>query len=163
MVQQLHGFVYEDETVRVTFEGVAVVSVGRNCAESWSGADLSVVATISQPGRDDVRKAILLQSKRGRVEQLKTDEYERLLEQIEDMRALTRHTKVLEISTAKDGVPKVVSASGLIQKRKLQHQNFGDWIAKRVIPTFDGDTRPDFIRGVLDARLSQLRVHARKK
>jgi hypothetical protein len=164
MVQQLHGFVYEDDSLRVKFEGVTVTSVGPGAAEGWSGADFSVVTIISMPNMDDdVRKATLVQSKLGRVEDMSKRELERLLEQIRDMRALMKHhPKVLEISTGGDDVPRIVSGVGLLEGRRLQHLTFGDWVARRVLPTFDGDTRPSFVDAVLDARLTQLRIYARK-
>lgn len=163
MVQQLHGFKYEDDDLRVRFEGVTVTSVGRGSTEWWSGADFSVVTIISMPNLDDVRKATLVQSKLGRVEDLSSHERERLLEQVRDMRALMNHPKVLEISARGDDVPRVVSGVGLLEGRRLQHLTFGDWVARRVLPTFDGDTRPSFVNAVLDARLTKLRIYARKK
>lgn len=163
LVQQLHEFEYEDDSLRVRFEGVTVTSIARGAAEGWSGADFSVVTIISQPGGADVRKATLVQAKRGRVNQLSTAEYQRMLEQIRDMQALMKHPKVLEISTQKDGVPTIVSGVGILQRRNLQHQTFGGWVAKRVIPTFDGDARPHFVDAVLDTQLTSLRIHARKK
>jgi hypothetical protein len=163
MVQQLHEFKYDDDNLLVRFEGVTVTSIAPGAAEGWSGVDFSVVTIISQPGLADVRKATLVQAKRGKVEQLSKAEYGRLLEQIRDMMALMKHPKVLEISELQDGVPTIISGFGILEGRKLQHQTFGGWVAKRVIPTFDGDTRPDFVRAVLDAQLTSLRIHARKK
>ncbi|MDQ3819656.1 MAG: hypothetical protein M3362_18540 [Acidobacteriota bacterium] len=154
---------YEDDSLRVRFEGVAVTSVGRGSAEKWSGADFSVVSIISIPNGDDVRKATLAQSKLGRVEELSKGERERLVKQVMDMRALSPHPKVLEVYPRDGQPPTIVSGLGFLERRKLQHPTFGDWVAKRVIPTFDGDTRPHFVHGVLNANLTSLRIHARKK
>src|ERR1041384_2524937 len=99
-----------------------------------------------------VRLEMLLQSKIGRIERLKISdgrEYRRLLEQIKDMRALTRHPKVMEISTENGDIPTVVSATGVLEGHQLRHYRIGDWIAKRVLPTFDGDKNPEFVEKVL--------------
>ncbi|MBD0369778.1 MAG: hypothetical protein ICV60_02915 [Pyrinomonadaceae bacterium] len=163
MIQQLHGFEYEDDSVHVKFQGVVVTSVGRGSAERWSGADFSVVTLISLPNEDVVSKATLVQAKLGKVESLPPSKRDRLLEQVLDMRALMQHPKVLEIYPRGEQLPTIVSGRGILERRNLQHPTFGDWIAKRVLPTFDGDTRPEFVRAVLDAKLSSLRILARKK
>jgi hypothetical protein len=162
MVQQLREFKYEDENLSVRFEGVVVPAVGRGSTEKWLGADFSLVSIISQAGKEDVRKANLFQSKIGRVERLSPKERDRLIEQIKDMRAFTPHPKVLEVSRSKE-LPTVVSGVGLLEERRLQHATFGDWVAKRVLPTFDGDTTPFLVNAVLQANLTSLRMFARKK
>ena len=162
MVQELHGYSYDDNKLSVKFDGVVVPSVGRGSTEKWSGVDFSLVSIISQAGKLEVRKANLFQSKVGRVERLSRKERARLLEQIRDMRSLTPHPKVLEIF--KDNtLPSVVSGVGLLEGRHLQHATFGDWVATRVLPTFDGDTSSFFVNAVLEANLTGLRMYARKK
>lgn len=162
LVQQLHGFEFDDGVVKITFEGVAVVSMVKGSAEKWSGADMSIVANIAEPNGEVVKKGTLIQSKVGKVERLNDRESHRLIEQIKDMQALTEHPKVLEIFPDNHCVT-IVSGAGFLEGRRLQHPTFGDWIARRVLPTFDGDKDPSFVKGVLDARLSSLRIHARKK
>jgi hypothetical protein len=163
LIQELHGVVYEDDICTVIFEGAVMTSVSKYSAEWWAGADCSVVATISEGGIRTIKKATLIQSKIGKIEQLPSARKEQLIEQIRDMRALTNHPKVLEISKSPNEVPTVVSAVGILTRRRLQHQTFGDWVATRVLPTFDGDTRPPFVAAVLDAQLSKLKIYARKK
>jgi hypothetical protein len=162
-IQQLDGLKYEGARWRVTVEGAVMTSVSQYSAEWWSGADCAVVTTISEIGKPDIRKASLLQAKRGLVETLKSSEHHRLVEQIKDMRALTKHPKVLEIFEETGAVPTVVSATGILNGRRLQHQSFGRWVSTRILPTFDGDTKPHFIDAVLDAELNNLRIYAREK
>lgn len=162
-IQALDGLRYVGAHWQVTFEGSAMTSVSQHSAEWWSGADCAVVTTISEIGKPDIRKASLFQAKRGFVETLKPSEHHRLVEQIKDMRALTKHPKVLEIFKGTGAVPTVVSGTGILNGRRLQHQSFGRWVSTRILPTFDGDTRPHFIEGVLDADLSKLRIYAREK
>lgn len=163
LIQYLNGLEYEDDSYKVTFEGAVMTSVSRGSAERWSGADCAVITTISEIDKRDVRKATLIQSKIGQIENLPTAERERLVEQIRDMQALTKNPKVLEISKRNGAIPIIVSANGILNGRRLQHQSFGKWVSTRVLPTFDGDTRPSFVDAVLDAHLSKLKIYAREK
>jgi hypothetical protein len=177
-IQVLDGFEYKGNDCIVTIQGVVV---NPYTTEHWSGADFTIHTTITQAGLSDVQKATLVQSKLGKVEHLSTTEIakllkemvgktnkelnstERLLKQIQDMRALTPHPKVLEVPRNDEGMPRIVSAVGIIESRRLQHQTFGDWLATRVLPTFDGDTRREFTGAVLETSLKGLRIYARKR
>ena len=164
LVERLRGFQYEDAHILVTIDGAAMVSNKKQSAESWSGADFSVVTTISS-GEEEIIKGTLIQSKLGTIERLRSSdrtELERLKEQIRDMKALTRHPKVLEISTKSGDVPTIVSGEGILNNRDLRHYKLGDWVARRVLPTFDGDKNRDLVRDILDANLSGLRINARR-
>src|SRR5215213_4036014 len=66
-IQQLNGLEYEDDIWRVTFDGAVMTSVSQYSSEWWSGADCAVITTISEIGKNDIRKAALIQSKRGHV------------------------------------------------------------------------------------------------
>ena len=173
MIQELRGFTYRDDNCVVRIDGAVV---DQYTTEPWAGADFSVVTIIQQARKPEVRKATIGQSKRHRFESLSEvklkqiltqiekksprdlTEMERLVKQIQDMRRLTPHPKLLEVPSRNGDVPNVVSAAGLIEGRRLQHQDFGNWIATRVLPTFDGDTRPFFANAVLESKLSQLLV-----
>jgi hypothetical protein len=95
MISSLDGLTYEDEKNTVIIEGATMTSVSGHSAEPWAGADCSLVVTITGE-RIYVRKAVLIQAKRGMVEELSTRRRDELVEQIKDMQALTRHPKVLE-------------------------------------------------------------------
>src|SRR4051812_19044877 len=177
MIHELDDFEYGDDGWSVRSEGVVV---DHYTTEPWAGADFTVLTTISQPGEAVIKKATLVQSKIGTVRPLEAEMLsrlrkrieakdnqkltpnERLVKQILDMRQLTPSPKILEISRTDGGIPNVVSARGIFEDRRLQHQTFGDWIARRVLPTFDGDTRPGFTSAVLDTRLNKLLIYARK-
>jgi hypothetical protein len=58
---------------------------------------MAITASISD-GSLDIRKAVLVQAKMGKVENLSNSERERLEDQIRMMRYLNRAPKVLEIS-----------------------------------------------------------------
>ncbi len=124
-IQVLDGFEYNANDCIVTIQGVVV---NPYTTEHWSGADFTIHTTITQAGLSDVQKATLVQSKLGKVEHLSTTEVakllrqivgkankelnstERLLKQIQDMRALTPHPKVLEVPSKDEEVPTIVSA-----------------------------------------------------
>lgn len=178
-IQLLDGFEYKGNECIVTIQGVVV---NQYTTEHWSGADFTVHATIEQAGVPDVQKATLVQAKLGKVNRLSKTEVaevlkrievkvklgkklgptERLLNQIQDMRALTPYPKVLEVPNEDGEIPTIISAVGVMESRRLQHQTFGAWIASRVLPTFDGDTRAQFTRTVLETDLNGLRVYARR-
>lgn len=178
MIQQLSDFRYDDDYCTVLMDGVVV---DQYKTEPWSGADFTVLTTINQRGGSEVKKATLFQSKLGRTRPFEAEKLrrllkqiavkanhelsadERLIKQILDMRHLTPHPKILEVLPVDGGIPTVVSTQGVFDDRRLQHQKFGDWISTRVLPTFDGDTRPGFTSAVLDTRLSKLLVFARTK
>ena len=160
LVERLTDFGYEDENVTVTIEGAVMTSVGKGTAEKWSGADFSVVATISKNG-ETVKKGLVFQSKRGTIEDLRKNdkrEYVRCEGQIRDMKRLCPNPKVLEIYEEDGSVPTVVSGTSILSGKDLQHLPFGDWVAKRFLPTFDGRKDPFVVDRLLDANLSGLKV-----
>lgn len=178
LIHVLDGFEYEDKFCKLIVKGVVV---DQWKTEKWAGADFTVQTTLLRPGEPEVRKATLLQSKLGRIKELpektltrllkqievkpknKLGRTENLLRQIQDMRKLTPHPKVLEVSQEDLEVPKVVSGVGILEGRRLQHQPFGDWIATRVLPTFDGDTDPHFTNAVLESDLNKLLISCTRK
>lgn len=157
---RLEGTAYEGSDGFVVFESTIVDDRGRGAAESWAGADWVITARISD-GKTTVSKAILIQSKRGRIEDLPPDELSRLRSQIKDMKRLTRSPKVME-TVEYNGVriPRIVSANRILDGQRYHGYELGAYMTRRVLPTHDGDTRPDFIRGVRDSSLTEIRVLA---
>ncbi len=133
LIHALDGFKYEDKFCKLIIKGVVV---DQYTTEKWAGADFTVQTTLLQPGKPEVRKATLVQSKLGRIEQLpektlakllkqikvrpkdKLGRMAKLLKQIQDMRELTPHPKVLEISLTDRDVPKIVSGVGILEGRR---------------------------------------------
>jgi hypothetical protein len=138
-----------------------VDSIGRGAAERWSGADLAITADISK-GDLHVSKAILAQAKLGTLEELPPSERGRLVGQIREMRNFTRSPKVLLVREL-DGrrEPEVASGVRIAEELPTKPLSLADYFVRRILTTLDGDTRPDFVAGVQDSSLQQLRVLAR--
>src|SRR5579862_7463391 len=153
----LDGFFYGDDTGSIKITSTITTSLGRGSAESWSGADFSVVAEVSD-GQVTIRKGILFQAKDGRVGDLDADERERLISQIEDMKHLTRSPKVIEYPRDNDHpMPEVISGRRLLENQSYRPMRLDSYFVARVLTTFDGDTRPDFVESVQESRLPGLR------
>ncbi len=163
MIQELNGFEFENDECKVTIKGATMEGIAPGATEKWSGADCSVVARIEAKHGHTIDKAILAQCKKGSVHKLQGSKKKKTEEQITDMRKLTKHPKLIEIPENDGEVPNVLSACGLIGGKRVQRQDFGRWIATRVLPTHDGDTRKNFTKDVLDSKLSKLYICAVKK
>jgi len=161
LLARLEGTAYEGTDGSVVFRATNVDSIGRGSAERWSGADFALTADIS---RGDLRviKAILAQAKLGDLEDLPAVERGRLVGQIQEMRHLTRSPKVLLVREL-DGRREPLMASGQIiaEGGAAQRLSLPDYFVRRLLTTFDGDTRPEFVAGVQESSLQQLRVLAR--
>ena len=66
LAHALEGVPYSGPHGRVEFKSTVVDDRGRGAAEKWSGADLAITANVSYGGQQ-VRKAILVQAKRGQL------------------------------------------------------------------------------------------------
>jgi|HubBroStandDraft_6_1064221.scaffolds.fasta_scaffold15281_3 hypothetical protein len=160
LLARLSGIAYEGPDGFVEFKPPSVDSVGPNAAESWSGADLAITANIRR-GEFSITKAILGQAKLGGLRDLPRREHGRLVEQIQDMRRLTRSPKVLLIRQM-DGrrEPEMASGVRIVEGKETTPLSLPDYFVRRVLTTLDGDTRPEFVRGVQDSSLQQLHVLA---
>jgi hypothetical protein len=161
LLARLEGTAYEGEDGSVIFTATNVNAVGPNVAERWSGADLAITAEIRN-ARLTIRKAILAQAKLGELEDLSSNERDRLVGQILDMRHLTASPKVILIREL-DGRREPVVASGRLisENRPTQPLALPDYFVRRILTTLDGDTRETFVDGVQEGGLKQLRVFAR--
>jgi hypothetical protein len=161
LLSRLEGVAYEGADGSVVFKTTNVNSIGPGSAERWSGADFAITADVSR-GEVRVTKAILAQAKLGEARELAVAERGRLVAQIQDMRRLTRSPKVLLVREL-DGRREPLMASGaLIAKYgEARTMSLPDYFVRRVLTTFDGDTRSEFVAGVQESSLKQLRVFAR--
>lgn len=157
---RLEGTAYEDDDGFVVFRSTVIADRGRGAAEFWSGTDLVITSVISD-GVKTIQKAILIQSKLGRIEDLKQAEQDRLYGQIKDMQRLTRAPKIMEI--VNDGgirTPRIVSGNRFLNDQPYRSYDLSSYMTSRVLTTFDGDTRPDFVQSVQDSTLTQVQLLA---
>lgn len=163
LVNRLEGVVYEGEHSFVEITGTVIDDRGRNSAERKYGADFAITATVSD-GNTTVRKAILVQSKLGRVDELNRQERDRLLEQIRKMRRLIPAPKVMQIPEI-DGrrMPSIVSGRRLLSDERYVPMELPDYFSARITTTLDGCTDPMIVGVVKDSSLSQIDVTARMR
>lgn len=157
----LQGRVYEGNDGYVEFKSTVANDKARGASERWSGVDFAITADIADQSKR-IEKAIIFQSKKGDVEELGKRAREKLVEQIKDMRALTRAPKVLEVPDRRTRMfPTVVSANKILVGSPYTQTELDDYFVRRVLTTLDGDTRPIFVAGVQESSLAQLQVFAR--
>ena len=109
-----------------------------------------------------IRKAIIGQVKLSTLPELAASERSRLIEQIRDMKALTRAPKVIlveEIGGRRE--PQVASGLRIVEGVPTQVLSLADYFVRRILPTLDGDTREDFVNAVQESSLRQVRVLVR--
>jgi len=161
LLSRLEGVAYEGTDGSVVFRTTNVNSIGPGSAERWSGADFAITADISR-GDLRVTKAILAQAKLGEPVDLAAAERGRLVAQIQDMKRLTRSPKVLLVREL-DGLREPLMASGnaIAEGLDARPLTLPDYFVRRILTTLDGDTRPEFVAGVQEGSLQQLRVFAR--
>jgi hypothetical protein len=161
LLGRLNGTAYEGADGSVIFTTTNVNSIGPGAAERWSGADLAIVAAVAK-GNVQIKKAILAQAKLGTLRELPSREGDRLVGQIKDMRRLTRSPKVILIGeTNGHREPVVASGTRIAEGLPTKMVPLPDYFVRRVLTTFDGDTRSQFVVGVQDSTLRQLRVAVR--
>jgi hypothetical protein len=160
LLARLEGVAYDDFDGHVSIRATSVDSIAPGAAEGWSGADFAITATISDPNQQ-IEKAILVQAKLGDLEELDGREFNRLLGQVRDMKALTRSPKVM-VAPLVDGIrePKILSGRRLLEGTYKQEMSLDDYVVARITPTLDGDTRRAFVDAVQDSSLQRLRIHA---
>ncbi|WP_303984784.1 hypothetical protein [Niallia circulans] len=86
-----------------------------------------------------------------------------LKKQIKKMKKLTRSPKVLVLNPVGERRdPYVCSGTKILDGQKYNKQKLADYFTSRILTTFDGDTREDFIDKVQDSGLPLLHVVAIK-
>lgn len=146
---------YDDFDGHVSIRATSIDSIAPGAAEGWAGADFAITATISDSDQQ-IEKAILVQAKLGDLEELDARDFNRLLGQVRDMKALTRSPKVM-VAPLVDGIrePKILSGTRLIQGTHKQELSLDDYVVAR--PPY---TRKQFVDAVQDSSLQKLRIHA---
>jgi hypothetical protein len=161
LAKSLEGTVYEGEDGYVKIQSTIVNAQGSGAAEKWSGADLAITASISK-GNQGIRKAILIQSKIGRIDELSPRSRQMLNNQIRKMRNHTRSPKVMEIPVENgQRRPKIISGQRILGNEPYRSYELSDYFANRILTTFDGDTRENFVDAVQESTLTQLKLIAR--
>ncbi|MEK4733073.1 MULTISPECIES: hypothetical protein [unclassified Paenibacillus] len=168
LLSNLRGTVINDDNYKIEFFGANIDDRGKNSAESKYGADLSIVAEIvdkENPAKR-IKKAILIQAKLMKESNSKL-ESKGLKEQIEKMRKITPNPKVMKIAPYKYDRSKrtvsVCSGNKILNDEKYKEYDLADYFVKRVITTFDGDTRPEFVERALRSDLEILQLSVVKK
>ena len=161
LATKLEGVAYEQDDGYVKIESTIVSDRGPHSAEKRSGADLAITAEISDKDKS-VKKAILVQSKLGSISELSPNRRSELKDQVKKMKRYTKSAKVMEIPIEnKQRRPKVVSARKFSKDEAYKSYELSDYFTGRILTTFDGDTRPKFVDGVQDSRLTKLHLIAR--
>lgn len=156
----LDGTAYDGALGFVRFEAVVANDRGRNSAENRTGIDLALTAEIADESLR-IRKAIVLQAKKGDIRQLDADERERLEDQLRTAKKNTRAPKVLELPDRDDGeMPHVIAGNAVLAGRPYVPTAQPDYFVRRVLTTLDGDTRQGFVASVQESAMPQLRLEA---
>lgn len=160
LLTRLEGIVYEGNFGYVQFKVTDIDDRGFNSAESVSGADFAITAVVSD-GVTNIEKAILFQAKLGIIEEMNEGNLDFLKGQIEKMKDFTRSPKILEIEeTGHVRLPSVISGNDVLNDRPYIKTHFSDYIVRRVLTTFDGDTSPNFVDAVQHSSLPKLNIKA---
>ena len=160
---RLDGTAYEGPDGFVIFKSTVVTDRGRGSAEKKVGADLVITADISDNNKR-IKKAILIQSKRGNIDELQPREKRNLFEQIDRMKHFTNSPKIMETpDTHGPAFPRVISGNVVRDGKVAKKYSLDNYFTQRVLTTLDGDTRPEFVESVQDSNMSKLLLLAKLK
>ena len=165
LLNRLEGTAYEGVHGSVVFTSTVFDDRGPNSAESIFGADHAITATISR-GEQIVNKVILVQAKRGLLEDMTNSETNFLKGQIRKMQGLVPAPKVMQIPETQSPLrrlPQMVSGNNVLNDLPYRPMDLEDYFVTRVITTLDGCTDPIVVEAVQDSTLSQIRVSAKLK
>jgi len=156
LAQALDGTAYRGTDASIVFRSTVYDDRGRNSAERRFGADFAIVARIASPD-DFIEKVILVQAKRGEIEDLSRSQLDELKTQIRRMRQLVMAPKVMEIPES-SGIrtPRMISGNQIHDDNAYRPMSLANYIVARVLTTLDGDTRPDFVASVEDSTLAKV-------
>ncbi|WML57446.1 hypothetical protein [Neobacillus sp. PS2-9] len=159
LLSKLEGVVYSDTDCHIEITTTVFDDRGRNSAESKWGADFAITAKISDRTKT-INKAILVQAKKEENDLNSTD----LADQIKKMKKLTKSPKVMILnSKGNTRDPYICSGNKIIEGKKFSKDKLADYFTKRVLTTFDGDTRSDFVERVQHSNLNILHISVNKK
>lgn len=154
---KLDGYIFQDENYIIKFTTTIYNDRGAHSAESRLGADFSITATISDHEKK-VRKVILFQAKKLEKDVKRKKTYE----QIKTMKLWTAAPKIFVIGDSNES-PYVYSANKILKKNKCYKFKLAEYVTKRVLTTFDGDTRTKFVEVVQESRLNNLDILVKKR
>lgn len=161
LANRLEGIAYEGPHGSVEFYLTIVDDRGSSSAESVYGADLAITATISD-GQQIVRKAILIQAKRGEISNLNRSDEADLVEQIIKMKKLVAAPKVMQIPESEGRrFPQIISGNNILQGISYTPMDLDSYFVARVTTTLDGCTNDAVIAQVQDSGLTQIVVNAK--
>jgi|SRR5699024_1503603 len=154
LLAKLEGKIYEDKDYYIEIITTVMDDRGKNSAEHRSGADFSITAKISDKEKN-IEKAILVQAKMD-DKQLKG---KLLKEQISKMRKITKSPKVLVINPIGERRdPYVCSGNKIFKNEEFSREKLANYFTKRVMTTFDGDTRKEFVEKIQNSNLPNLHL-----
>jgi len=160
LAASLQGLVYRGEHGIVEFKATVFDDRGRQSAESIYGADFAITASISD-GVGSVEKAIVIQSKLGRVSEINSSGRERLLIQIRKMRQLVEAPKIMQVVEVNGlRIPQIVSGNRVLSGRPYIAMPLAEYFNARVLTTLDGCTKQHIVEAVQDSGLSRVHVVA---
>ena len=124
--------------------------MSKNCSKLLDGYN----------GKKKIKKAILVQAKTEESDLKSKD----LKEQIKKIKKLTRAPKVVILNPDGDTRdPYICSGNKVLKGDVFTKDKLADYFTKRVLTTFDGDTRPNFIERVQDSTLNTLHISVSRK
>lgn len=161
LLNRLEGTAYDGRYGSVVFQSTVFDDRGPNSAERRYGADHAVTATISD-GTTTIQKAILIQAKLGRVDNLTSGQISSLRDQIRRMGQLVAAPKVMEIPEV-DGrrIPAIISGTKILRGQQYKPMELPKYFVARITTTLDGSTDPKVVAAVKDSSLDRLNVTAR--
>lgn len=161
LANRLQGIAYKGPGASVVFQSTSFDDRGRSSAEKRLGADFAITATISD-GTTRIRKAILTQAKRGRIEDLDRTGREDLETKIRKMKQLVDAPKVMEIPERSGRrYPAMVSGNTVLAGRPYTPSGLPSYFTSRILTTLDGSTDPDVVDAVQDSSLPRIDVNGR--
>ncbi|MBU2851191.1 hypothetical protein [Acidithiobacillus ferrivorans] len=159
LMGRLEGVAWENEDgAQVRFRATVVNDRGPNSAEHQYGADFAI--TLEMIGRDKtvIKKAVLGQAKKGKIEDLTKNEKSRLEKQYNKMSNYTDHLVVLETPTIIETSPMIRVIEDQISARFSERLALQTYLVNMFIACFHGDTRETFVSAVEDSSLARLNI-----
>jgi hypothetical protein len=161
LASQLEGVAYEGEHGAVEFRSTVFDDRAAGSAESRYGADFAITATISD-GHTTIRKAILVQAKLGRLDEMNTADAEFLRSQLEKMKQLVDAPKAMEIPEhGGRRYPAMVSGNNILDGKPYTPMELPEYFTSRVITTLDGSTERKVVDRVQNSSLPRVDVTAK--
>jgi hypothetical protein len=138
LVNRLEGTAYNGPHGSVTFQATVFDDRGKGSTESRLGADYAIIATVTD-GHRTVRKAILVQVKLGKIEDMSQNSLAALHEQILKMKQLVAAPKVMEVPEAHGARhPQMISGNKILAESTYRAMSLENYFVARVTKTWWG-------------------------